>query len=120
MAVAELIQPNKIRIPWSLRGKVEIGPLQLVGQNPLGLPYVQGQVRNRSGRPLNLRIVVRVLNEQRQPVFAGMPGILDTFAIEAQQQRSFRISLHDASAAGQHDRQRIWLTRAGVEISVEA
>lgn len=29
MAAAELIQPNKIRIPWSLRGKVEIGPLQL-------------------------------------------------------------------------------------------
>ena len=74
MALSEVIHPNKIRLPWSLRGKVEVGPLQLVGQNALGLPYVQGQIRNRSGRPLHLKIVVRVLNEQRQPIFAGSPG----------------------------------------------
>ena len=68
MALSEVIQPNKVRLPWSLRGKVEVGPLQLVGQNALGLPYVQGQIRNRSGRPLHLKIVVRVLNEQRQVI----------------------------------------------------
>ncbi|HNP71694.1 MAG TPA: hypothetical protein PLO33_04890 [Kouleothrix sp.] len=120
MAVSELIQPSKVRVPWSLRGKVEIGPLQFVGQNTLGLPYVQGQIRNRSGRPLSLRIVVRVLNEQRQPIFSGAPGILDTFALEAQQQRAFRVSLHDDGPSGQRDRQRMWLTRSGVEISIES
>lgn len=120
MAVSELIQPNKVRVPWSLRGKVEVGPLQFVGQNALGLPYVQGQIRNRSGRPLNLRIVVRVINDQRQPIFSGAPGILDTFTLDGQQQRAFRVSLHDDGPAGQRDRQRMWLTRAGVEISIES
>jgi len=119
MALSEVIQPNKVRLPWSLRGKVEVGPLQLVGQNALGLPYVQGQIRNRSGRPLHLKIVVRVLNEQRQPIFAGSPGILEVFDLDAQQQRAFRISLRDQGAAGQLDRQRMWVTRSGVEISIE-
>ena len=119
MALSEVIQPNKVRLPWSLRGKVEIGPLQLVGQNALGLPYVQGQIRNRSGRPLHLKIVVRVLNEQRQPIFAGSPGILEVFDLDAQQQRAFRISLRDQGTAGQLDRQRMWVTRSGVEISIE-
>ena len=119
MALSELVQANKIRVPWSLRGKVEVGPLQFVGQNGLGLPYVQGHIRNRSGRPLQLKIVVRVLNEQRQPIFAGSPGILETFDIDAQQQRAFRVSLRDEGAAGQRDRQRMWLTRSGVEISIE-
>jgi hypothetical protein len=119
IAFAEVVQPNKVRLPWSLRGKVEVGPLQLVGQNPLGLPYIQGQIRNRSGRPLHLRIVVRVLNEQRQPIFAGSPGILETFDLDAQQQRAFRISLRDEGSAGQRDRQRMWVTRSGVEISIE-
>jgi hypothetical protein len=119
MALSEVIQPNKVRLPWSLRGKVEIGPLQLVGQNALGLPYVQGQIRNRSGRPLHLKIVVRVLNEQRQPIFAGSPGILDVFDLDAQQQRAFRISLRDEGNAGQLDRQRLWVTRSGVELSIE-
>jgi len=119
MALSEVIQPNKIRLPWSLRGKVEVGPLQLVGQNALGLPYVQGQIRNRSGRPLHLKIVVRVLNEQRQPIFAGSPGILEVFDLDAQQQRAFRISLRDQGTAGQLDRQRMWVTRSGVEISIE-
>jgi hypothetical protein len=119
MALSEVIQPNKVRLPWSLRGKVEIGPLQLVGQNTLGLPYVQGQIRNRSGRPLHLKIVVRVLNEQRQPIFAGSPGILEVFDLDAQQQRAFRISLRDEGTAGQLDRQRLWVTRSGVELSIE-
>ena len=119
MALSELVQPSKVRLPWSLRGKVEIGPLQLVGQNALGLPYVQGHVRNRSGRPLQLKIVVRVLNEQGLPIFAGSPGILDTFGLDSQQQRAFRVSLHDEGPAVQRDRQRMWLTRSGVEISIE-
>ena len=119
MALSEVIQPNKVRLPWSLRGKVEIGPLQLVGQNTLGLPYVQGQIRNRSGRPLHLKIVVRVLNEQRQPIFAGSPGILEVFDLDAQQQSAFRISLRDEGTAGQLDRQRLWVTRSGVELSIE-
>ena len=89
MALSEVIQPNKVRLPWSLRGKVEVGPLQLVGQNALGLPYVQGQIRNRSSRPLHLKIVVRVLNEQRQPIFAGSPGILEVFDLDAQQRAAF-------------------------------
>lgn len=119
MAVSEIVQPSRVRLPWSLRGKLEIGPLQFVGENPLGLPYIQGQIRNRTGRPLRLRVVVRVLNDQHQPIFAGSPSILETFDLEAQQQRAFRVSLRDASAAGQHDRQRLWVTRSGVEISVE-
>ena len=119
MALSELVQANKIRVPWSLRGKVEVGPLQFVSQNTLGLPYVQGHIRNRSGRPLHLKIVVRVLNEQRQPIFAGSPGILEVFDLDAQQQRAFRISLRDQGAAGQLDRQRMWVTRSGVEISIE-
>lgn len=119
MALSELVQASKIRVPWTLRGKVEVGPLQFIGQNVLGLPYVQGHVRNCSGRPLQLKIVVRVLNEQRQPIFSGSPGILETFHLDAAQQRAFRVSLHDEAAAGQRDRQRMWLTRSGVEISIE-
>ena len=119
MALSEVVQPDKVRLPWSLRGKVEVGPLQLVGQNALGLPYIQGQIRNRSGRPLHLKIVVKVLNDQRQPIFSGSPGILETFDLDAQQQRAFRISLRDTSAAGEHDRKRLWVTRSGVEISIE-
>lgn len=119
MAMPELVQPNKVRVPWSLRGKVEIGQLQFVGQNTLGLPYVQGAIRNRSGRPLNLRIVVRVLNERRQPIFSGTPGILDTLTLDLQQQRAFRVSLHDAGQPGQSERQRLWNTRSGLEVSIE-
>ena len=119
MAVSELVQANKIRVPWALRGKVEVGSLQFVGQNALGLPYVQGYVRNNSGWPLQLKIVVRVLNDQRQPIFSGTPGILETFDIDAQQQRAFRVSLRDEGSIGQRDRQRMWLTRSGVEISIE-
>jgi hypothetical protein len=119
MALSEVVQPDKVRLPWSLRGKVEVGPLQLVGQNTLGLPYIQGQIRNRSGRQLHLKIVVRVLNDQRRPIFSGSPGILETFDLDAQQQRAFRISLRDTSAAGEHDRKRLWVTRSGVEISIE-
>ena len=119
MAVAEMVQPSKIRVPWSLRGQVEISQLQFVGQNPLGLPYIQGAIRNRSGRPLSLRIVMRVLNEQRQPIFSGTPGVLETITIDSQQQRAFRISLRDDGQAGQRDRQRLWLTRAGLEVSIE-
>ena len=119
MAVSELVRPDKIRLPWSLRGKVEVSPLQLVGQNPLGLPYIQGQIRNRSGRALRLRILALVLNDLRQPIFSGTPGILDTFDLEPLQQKTFRISLRDAGGAGQHDRQRLWVTRSGVEISIQ-
>ena len=119
MALSEVVQPDKIHVPWSLRGKVEVGPLQFVGQNALGLPYIQGQIRNRSGRTLQLKIVVRVLNEQRRPSFTGSPGILDTFSLDAQQQRAFRISLRDEGPTGQRDRQRMWVTRSGVEISIE-
>ena len=119
MAVSEVVQPDKVRLPWSLRGKVEVSSLQLVGQNALGLPYIQGQIRNRSKRTLQLKIVVRVMNEQRQPIFAGSPGILETFDLDAQQQRAFRVSLRDEGASGQRDRQRMWVTRSGVEISIE-
>jgi hypothetical protein len=119
MALSEVVHPDKVRLPWSLRGKVEVGPLQFVGQNALGVPYIQGHIRNRSGRPLHLKIVVRVLNDQRQPIFSGSPGILETFDLDAQQQRAFRISLRDAGTVGQRDRQRLWVTRSGVEISIE-
>jgi hypothetical protein len=64
--------------------------------------------------------VVRVLNEQRQPIFAGSPGILEVFDLEAQQQRAFRVSLRDQGTAGQLDRQRLWVTRSGVELSIES
>ena len=119
MGLSAVVQPNKVRLPWSLRGKLEVGPLQLVGQNALGLPYIQGQIRNRSGRPLRLRVQVRVLNEQRQPIFAGSPGILETFDLDPQQQRSFRISLRDLGVGGQLDRNRMWVTRSGLELSIE-
>lgn len=119
MATVEQSQPPRIRLPWALRGKVEIGPIQYVGQNNAGLPYMQGQIRNRSGRALQLRIIARVLNDQRQPIFAGTPGILETFQIDPQQQRSFRISLRDLSTASQTDTQRLWLTRTAVELCVE-
>ena len=119
MTAIEHTYPPKIRLPWALRGKVEIGPIVYVGQNTVGLPYMQGQIRNRSGRALHLRIVARVLNDQRQPIFTGSPGILETFQLEAQQQRSFRISLHDVTTS-QSDAQRLWLTRTAVELSVEA
>jgi hypothetical protein len=120
MALSAVVQPDKLRLPWSLRSKLEVGPLQLVGQNALGLPYIQGQIRNRSGRPLRLRLTVRVLNDQRQPIFAGTPGILDTFALEPQQQRSFRISLREASSGGSVDYQRMWVTRSAIELSIES
>jgi hypothetical protein len=119
MALSEVVQPGKVRLPWSLRGKVEVGPLQFVGQNALGVPYIQGHIRNRSGRPLHLKIVVRVLNGQRQPIFSGSPGILETFDLDAQQQRAFRISLRDAGTPGERDRQQLWVTRSAVEISIE-
>ena len=120
MALSAVVQPDKLRLPWSLRSKLEVGPLQLVSQNALGLPYIQGQIRNRSGRPLRLRLTVRVFNEQRQPIFAGSPGILDTFELEPQQQRTFRISLRDVGPGGQLDRQRMWVTRSGIELSIES
>ena len=119
MALSAVVQPSKLRLPWLLRGKLEVGPLQLVSQNALGLPYIQGQIRNRSGRPLRLRLTLRVLNEQRQPIFAGTPGVLDTFELEPQQQRAFRISLRDAGPGGQLDRQRMWVTRSGIELCIE-
>ena len=119
MGVSEIVQPYKVRLPWSLRGKLEIGPLQLVGLNPLGLPYIQGHIFNRSGRGLQLRMLARVLNELHQPIFAGSPGILDTFDLEAQQQRAFRISLRDLGPIGQLDRQRLWATRSGIELIIE-
>jgi hypothetical protein len=118
MALSEVVRPNKVRLPWSLRGKVEVGTLQFVGQNTLGLPYIQGQIRTLSGRPLQLRVLALVLNELGQPIFSGSPGILDTFDLDAQQQRTFRISLHDAGGAGPRDRQRLWATRSGVEFSI--
>lgn len=120
MSMVEQTPSPKVRLPWSLRSKVEISPIQYVGQNHVGLPYLQGQIRNRSGRALRLRIVARVLNEQRQPIFAGMPGILDIFSLDPQQQRSFRISLHDVSASCQSDLQRLWLTRTAIELSVDS
>jgi hypothetical protein len=120
MAPSEVLQSSKVRLPWSLRGKVEVGPLQLVGQNPLGLPYVQGQIRNRSGRPLRLRVTAQVLNDQRQPIFTGSPGILETFDLEPQQQRAFRISLRAVGSPGQFDHQRLWVTRSSLELSIEA
>jgi len=118
MALSEVLQPQRVRLPWALRGKVEVGMLQLVGQNALGLPYIQGNIRNRSSRPLRLQIVARVLNEQHQPIFAGTPGILETFELDPQQQRSFRISLRDTGTSGNIDRQRMWVTRSGVELSI--
>jgi len=120
MALSAVVQPAKIRLPWSLRGKLEVGALQLIGQNALGLPYIQGQLRNRSSRPLRLRVIARVLNEQRQPIFAGSPGILETFVLEPQQQRWFRISLGDVAVARQFDRNRLWATRSGIELSIES
>jgi hypothetical protein len=120
MALSVVIQPNKVRLPWSLRGKVEVGPLQLVGQNALGLPYIQGQLSNRSGRPLRLRVIVRVFNEQHEPIFAGSPGILETFELDSQQQRAFRVSLRDVGTGKQIDRLRMWVTRSGLEMSIES
>lgn len=119
MALAEAIPANKVRLPWPLRGKVEVSPLQLIGQNAAGLPYLQGQIRNRSNRALRLHVVARVLNEQNQPVFTGSPGILETFDLDPQQQRSFRISLRDVGTTGQRDRQRLWLTRSAIELCIE-
>lgn len=120
MAAVEHIQPPRVRMRWSLRNKVEISPIRFIGQNAAGLPYLQGQIRNRSGRPLNLRIVARVLNEQRQPIFAGSPGILEIFQIDPQQQRAFRISLRDINMAGQSDCQRMWVTRSAIELIIES
>lgn len=118
--ITDTLQPNKVRIPWLLRNKIEVSALQLVGQNAIGLPYLQGQIRNCTGRPLSLRITARVFNDQHQAVFSGKPGVLDTFVLEANQQRSFRISLSDVSGLPRQDRQRVWITRAGLELSVEA
>ena len=119
MAMVEQSLPPRVRLPWSLRGKVEISAIQYVGQNAAGLPYLQGQIRNRSARALRLKIVAKVFNEQRQPIFAGTPSILETFQIDPQQNRAFRISLHDIEAAGASDRQRLWLTRSMVELCIE-
>jgi hypothetical protein len=119
MAAIEVVQPEKIRLPWSLRGKVAVGQLQFVGQSPAGLPYIQGHIRNTSHRALRLKIVARVLNDQRQPIFAGSPGILDTFDLDAQQERTFRISLRNIANARQSDIQRLWVTRTGVELHIE-
>lgn len=120
MAVVETVQPHKIRLPWSLRSKLEISPLAFVGQNAIGLPYIQGQIRNRLDRALQLRMVAYVFNERREPIFVGTPGILETLELDAQQQRIFRISLKDVDAVEGIDRQRLWVTRTRIELSIEA
>lgn len=117
--VSNNLQPNTVRVPWLLRSKLEVGTLQLTGRNAIGLPYLQGQIRNRSGRQLSLQLVARVLNEQQQAVFSGTPGILGTFVLEPHQQRSFRISLSDVSGMPRQDRERLWITRSSVELSIE-
>ncbi len=89
MGLSAIVEPNKVRLPWSLRSKLEVWPLQLIGENGLGLPYIQGRISNHSSRSLRLRILVRVFNEQRQLIFTGSPGILETFDLDPQQQRSF-------------------------------
>ena len=113
------LQPNTTRIPWLLRSKIEVSTLQFVGRNAIGLPYLQGQIRNRSNRPLSLQLVARVLNDQQQPVFSGTPSILGTFVLEPHQQRAFRISLSDVSGMPRQDRERLWVTRSSVELSIE-
>lgn len=118
--ITDMLQPNKVRIPWLLRNKVEVSGLQLVGQNAIGLPYLQGQIRNCTDRSLNLRVTARVFNDQNQAIFSGKPGVLDMFVLEPNQQRTFRISLSDVSGLPRQDRQRLWITRAGLELSVEA
>ncbi|NJO81421.1 MAG: hypothetical protein HC828_00790 [Blastochloris sp.] len=120
MTILESVQTQKIRLAWSLRGKLEVGPVQFVGQNALGLPYVQSYLINHSARTLRLHVVVHVLNELHKPIFTGSPGILETFDIEAQQRRTFRISLRDIRTGGQFDRQRLWATRSGVEIVIKS
>lgn len=121
MAIAAaVVQPNRIRLPWSLRGKVEVDRLQFVGRNTLGLPYIQGQIRNRSTRVLQLRIVACVLNERREVVFIGSPSILETFPLNALQERAFRISLHDVMLGAAFDRQELWGSRAGLEIQIQS
>ncbi len=119
MGLSAVVQPNKVRLPWSLRGKVEVGPLQLVGENGIGLPYIQGRIRNRSGRMLSVRMVVHVYNEQRQLLFTGTPGILDTMELDPQQQRTFRVSLRDAATPRQPDHKRMWVTRSRIEIVID-
>lgn len=120
MTILPSIQPKKIRLTWSLRGKLEVGPVQFVGQNALGLPYVQSYIINHSARTLRLHVVVHVLNELHKPIFTGSPGILDTFDVEPQQHRTFRISLLDTRNGGEFDRQRLWATRSGVEIVIKS
>jgi hypothetical protein len=61
-----------------------------------------------------------VFNEQRQPIFAGSPGVLDPFELEPQLQRALRLSLRDGGPGGQLDRQRMWVTRSGIELSIES
>lgn len=119
MGLPEVVHP-KVRLPWSLRGKIDISQLQLVGQNARGVPYIQGQIRNRSSRPLRLKILVEVLNDLHKPIFSGSPSILETFDLDAQQQRAFRISLKETAKNGNLDCQRLWVTRSEVQIKIEA
>jgi hypothetical protein len=120
MTVSAMIQPNKIRLPWRFRGKIELSPLQLVGENLLGLPYLQGQICNRSAHGISLRMVICVYNEQHQLVFAGTPGVLERLYLDPQQQRTFRTSLRTIETSTKHDYRRLWLTRSHIEIRIEA
>ena len=50
---------------------------------------------------------------------AGIPTVLFGPSGEGAHAVEERVSLRDTSAAGEHDRKRLWVTRSGVEISIE-
>jgi hypothetical protein len=76
-------------------------------------------MRNRLDRSLHLRVMARIFNERREPIFIGTPGILETFELDAHQQRIFRISLKDVDPVEALDRQRLWVTRTRIELSID-